>query len=346
MSSIPETLKTTYNICMFSKQIDFLAIGDITTDVFIKLHDARVTCDVSDEHCQICMKFGSKIPYESVTVVHAVGNSANAAVALSRLGLRTALASDIGNDDNGRKCIALLKTEKVGTQYISVHKKMETNYHYVLWYETDHTILVKHQEFPYKKSDFGSPKWVYLSSLGNNSHQYHLEIINWLENNPEIKFAFQPGTFQIELGIEKLAAFYKRSDLFFCNKEEAQRILKTSEEDIKKLMSMIALKGPKIVVITDGQKGAYAYDGMNSYFMPCYPDSRLPYERTGAGDAFSSTFTAAISLGKTIEEALIWAPINAASVVQEIGSQKGLLTMSQLEEWLAKAPAEYRPRKI
>ena len=51
-------------------------------------------------------------------------------------------------------------------------------------------------------------------------------------------------------------------------------------------------------------------------------------------------------MGKTLEEALLWAPINSAAVVQEIGAQKGLLNQTQIAEWLAKAPIDYKPRKI
>lgn len=40
--------------------------------------------------------------------------------------------------------------------------------------------------------------------------------------------------------------------------------------------------------------------------MPLYPDPAPPKERTGAGDAFASTFVAALAKGNTIEEALQW----------------------------------------
>lgn len=80
--------------------------------------------------------------------------------------------------------------------------------------------------------------------------------------------------------------------------------------------------------------------------MPPYPDPKLPYERTGAGDAFASTFTCAIIQGKKIEEALMWAPINSMSVVQQIGAQKGLLTLPQLSEYLRKSPPDYKPRVV
>ena len=48
---------------------DFVSFGDITTDAFIKLKDARVNCDINDENCMLCVKFGQKIPFESVTEV-------------------------------------------------------------------------------------------------------------------------------------------------------------------------------------------------------------------------------------------------------------------------------------
>jgi ribokinase len=335
-----------YNIPMFSKHTDFLAIGDMVTDAFIRLKDAHVTCNIDKENCELCMKFADKIPYESVTVVRAVGNSANAAVSASRLGLRSALVADIGKDQNGIECLESLKRDGVDARFVTAHKGMETNYHYVLWYEADRTILVKHQEYPYRLPNVDRPKWAYVSSLGGNSYDYHLQIIEWLKENPEVKVAFQPGTFQMSLGLEKLGEIYRRADIFFCNKEEAQRILKTDEKDMKRLLALVRGLGPKLAVITDGPEGAYADDGANAYFMPPYPDPKPPFERTGAGDAFASTLTVALALGKSLEEALMWAPINSAAVVQDIGAQRGLLTRARLEDWLAKAPADYKPRKI
>jgi ribokinase len=77
-----------------------------------------------------------------------------------------------------------------------------------------------------------------------------------------------------------------------------------------------------------------------------YPDNREPKERTGAGDAFASSVTAALALGKPFREALLWGPINSMAVVQEIGAQKGLLTRKELEGFLAQAPAEYKVQDL
>jgi len=337
-------------------QYDFVGIGDTAVDAFIRLKEASVHCTLDHEKCEICLKFADKIPYENVYRIPAVGNAANATVSAARLGLKSAFVSNVGGDYYGGECRRILEQEKVASEFVKEHSGRNTNYHYVLWYEDDRTILIKHEEYEYALPDIGSPGWIYLSSLGENSLPLHGVLAKYLADHREVKLAFQPGTYQMRFGKEKLAEFYRRAEVFFCNKEESQRILKTTEEDIKKLLQMMADEGPKIVVITDGKKGAYAYgspstsSGQNSqsefWFMPPYPDPKSPLERTGAGDAFSSTFTVALALDLDIPTALRWGPINSMSVVQYVGAREGLLTREKLEEYLAKAPKDYMPIKI
>lgn len=334
---------------MFGKQnkIDFLAIGDMVIDAFIKLKDAHEHKDIdnigSDE---LCLRFGDKIPYESVTVLNAVGNSPNAAVSASRLGLNVTLLATIGDDKNGSDCLDQLKREKINTKYIKVQKNKKTNYHYVLWYGVERTILIKHEAFEYKLPKLSKVGWIYLSSLADNTLPYHLEIAEFLKRNPETKLAFQPGTFQMKLGTELLKDIYTHTEIFFCNLEEAEKILNIQSKDIKVLIKGLHELGPKIVCISDGPNGAYASDGNTVYFTTMYPDIAPPLERTGAGDAFASTFTVAIALGKTISEALSWGPINSMSVVQCIGAQEGLLSREKLEAYLEKAPENYKVTQI
>ena len=344
-----------------NEQFDLIGIGDIVTDAFIRLKNAELHCDINHEHCEICMDFGAKIPYESVTTVPAVGNSPNAVVAAARLGLRTALITDLGTDYHGNETLATLTNEKVDTRFVKQHAGQKTNYHYVLWYQDDRTILIKHEEYPYalpemgppagsprfgEAGEAGKPRWIYLSSLGEHSLAYHGMIEKYLKDNSEVKLAFQPGTFQISLGAEKLRGIYAHTEVFFCNREEAQKILNTETNEIKNLLRSLHELGPKITVITDGVIGAYASDGGQSWFMPPYPDPKPPLERTGAGDAFSATVTSALALGKTLPEALTWGPINSMSVVQKVGAQAGLLTREALEQYLAQAPADYQPKII
>ncbi len=324
---------------------DLVAIGDIVTDAFIKIKDAEAVCDIDKENCKLCVRFGDKVPFESVEVIRAVGNSANAAVSATRLGLSCALISTVGNDTNGKECIEELEKNNVSTEYIKTNNDFPTNYHYVLWYDVERTILVNHAPFPYSlPENMPAPKWIYLSSMGETSLDFHHEIAEYVRTHPETKLAFQPGTFQMKLGVEKLKEIYQLCEVFSCNVEEAQRILNTTEHDKIKLMEMLHSLGPKIIVMTDGINGAYALEEGHAYFMPIYPHE--PFERTGAGDAFGSTITALLAKGMPLHDAMRYAPINSMSVVKQVGAQKGLLTVSQIEEFLQNAPSDYQLKKL
>ena len=326
-------------------QYDFLAIGDTAVDEFIRLKDAQVHCNIDKEECTISMKWGDKIPFEFSVLVPGVGNAANAAVAAARLGLTSAFVSNVGNDRYGEETLATFTKEHVATNYVQVNQGIPTNHHYVLWFGAERTILIRHEDYPYAMPiDLAPPRWIYLSSAGENSEKFHLELAAWLASHPETKLAFQPGTFQMKMGKEKLRELYAHTELIACNKEEAQRILEITEGDIKILLAKMREMGPRIALITDGPNGSYANDGSKTLFVPMYPDPKPPIDRTGAGDACTSTIVAALALGETLETALLWGPINSMSVVQEIGAQKGLLSRAQIEEWLPQGPARVEPK--
>ncbi|MFA6519839.1 MAG: carbohydrate kinase family protein [Candidatus Paceibacterota bacterium] len=322
--------------------MDFIAIGDTAVDEFIRLKDAHINCGINHEDCTISMKWGDKIPYDFSVLVPGVGNAANAAVAAKRLGLSSAFVSNVGNDRYGEDILAMFAQEGVDTKYVRVNDGIPTNHHYVLWYEAERTILIRHEEYPYIIPEgFEAPKWLYLSSTGENADGFHDALAAWLSEHPETKLAFQPGTYQIKMGKEKLKELYAATEIFACNKEEAQTILGTNETDMKTLLEMMRVQGPKTVLITDGVNGAYAFDGTTMLKVPMYPDPEPAYDRTGAGDAMSSTFVTAVALGKSLHDALLWGPVNSMSVVSEIGAQKGLLTRDALEKYLHDAPPSY-----
>jgi ribokinase len=333
-----------------SQQYDFVAIGDLVVDAFIELDkdQADVSIDMDTKRKTLQMPFGQKLPYKDVVVVNAVGNSPNAAVSAHRLGLQSALIASVGHDRYGTDCVEALREEGVSTEYVKVHEGKFTNYHYVLRYGPERTILIKHEKFPYILPNFAvPPRFIYFSSIGEHGLPHHFEVAQYVKEHPETKLVFQPGTFQIKLGKDTLKDVYAVTEIFFCNKEEAQEILQTTEQHMPTLLAMLKKLGPKIPVITDGPEGAYVLDTDDvAWHMPMYPDPADPVDRTGAGDAFASTFTCAIALGLTPAQALSWGPINSMSVVQYIGAQKGLLTKEQLEGYLSSAPAEYKAKQI
>jgi sugar/nucleoside kinase (ribokinase family) len=334
---------------MAESRLDVLSVGDVVTDAFIKLLDDQAKVDKSSDGSRLSMVYGTKIPFDHATVVPAVGNSSNASVAFAKLGLKSGLVSNIGDDSSGRDIIAALSKVGVDKRFVHINPRKKSNYHYVLWYKDDRTILIKHEEYDYKWPRFreiDTPKWVYFSSISQGAMDYHDDIADWLDEQPEVKLAFQPGTFQLEAGVERLKRIYARSEILGVNLEEAQLVTGERNKEISYLLDKLHALGPKVVLISDGHNGAYASDGANRYRMPIYPDPKAPYDRTGAGDAFTSTFVGAMIKGADIAGALLWAPINAMSVVQKVGAQAGLLSEREIEHFLRIAPESYHPERL
>jgi ribokinase len=327
------------------RSLDVLVVGDVLIDAFIKLFDDNAWTFENEKGKWLSIPFGQKVPFDFAKVVNAVGNAANASVSIAKLGLRSGLVSNVGNDGYGRDIIGELGKEGVDCRFVHINPQKVSNYHYVLWYKDDRTILIKHEEYDYFWPSFRStdiPSWVYLTSIAQNTLDYHDQISEWLDKNADIKLAFQPGTFQIEAGVERLSRIYKRSEVVVMNREEAVTVSGGDYNNIHDLLDKLHALGPKIVVITDGPNGAYASDGPQRLKMPLYPDPKPPYERTGAGDAFASTFIAALAKGNTLDGALQLAPINAMSVVQLIGGKAGLLSEEEIEKLLQQAPGWYQ----
>ena len=334
---------------MAEKQLDMLGVGDVVTDAFINLIEAEERIERRSDGLWLSIPFGSKVPFEYAEVVPAVGNASNASVAFAKLGLESGLASNIGDDDWGREILRALDKADVDTRFVRINRRKKSNYHYVLWYKEERTILIKHEAYDYRWPRFDKndmPEWIYFSSVSQHALEYHDELAEWLEAHPEVKLAFQPGTFQIEAGIHRLKKIYQQAEVLAVNREEAAQISGGDHQDIHELLDKLHDLGPKVVLISDGHAGAYASDGINRYKMPIYPDPKPPFERTGAGDAFSSTFVAALAKGADTQGALLWAPINAMSVVQNIGAQAGLLTEREIEHYLRIAPDDYHPVKL
>src|SRR3989344_2419362 len=189
-----------------------LAVGDVVTDAFIRLLDNQQKIEYGkDGQPDLSVPFGTKIPYDFSEIVAGVGNAANAAVAFAKLGFESGLVSNVGSDNWGREIIDSLEDKDVDTRFVHINRDKKSNYHYVLWYKSDRTILIKHEEYAYHWPHFriiDIPKWIYFSSVSKNALEYHDELAAWLEGHPSVQLAFQPGTFQIRAGVSRMKKIY------------------------------------------------------------------------------------------------------------------------------------------
>lgn len=321
-----------------------LMIGDIFTDAFIQIPEdvGRVDTD-EDGSKRLSIPFGSKPPYERVDIVSSVGPSPNAAVACARLGLDVSLMAWLGDDKTSQDSVEYLRKEKIRTDDLISEQGQKSNYYYVLRYGAERTILVKNEKYSYAWHEPAhTPEWIYVSLIDGDSWPLHEELLKYLEDHPNIKLAFQPGTFHFKWGKEKLAGIYKRSHIVIMNREEAVDVTGASYDSLQDLTKGLHELGPQIVVITDGPNGSYASYDYKLVQIPNYPDPGPPVDRTGAGDAFASTIVAGLALGKSMDDAFTWAPINSMNVVQHLGAQAGLLRTNDIEKYLSEAPEDYK----
>lgn len=318
--------------------MDVLAIGDTTEDIFLGMHAASVQCNLDGKSCMLCLDYGEKIPVDTKIIVSGVGNAANHAVGIARLGLSSALYTIVGDDFQGHAAKDVLEKNKVDISYVVLDQKHGTNLSVVINFQKERTILVYHEPREYQMPDLQvAPKWIYLtSSSGEGLEKLHNEVVVYLEKNPGVKLAFNPGTYQINLGKKKLLPLLQKTEALFLNREEAARVLGVTTTDVVELVKAFHAIGIPKMILTDGPKGSYVSDGRTVYTLPIYPVEEL--ERTGAGDAYGSGFLAAIVHGKMVTEAMQWGGANAAFVVQHVGAREGLLEQDAMQQFIHEHP--------
>lgn len=308
---------------------DLITIGDCVVDIFSFPQEADVHCQLhGDEECELCLSAADKVPSKGFSLTFG-GNAANVAVGSSRLGVKTAIYTHVGEDLFGREILENFKHEGVDTSLVKVDKDQPTNVNIIISWEGERTILSKHQPRKYEVPKVHAP-WVYFSSLAPGHDYFHEPFFAYVKEN-RAKVAFNPGSYQIKEGLKAYAKLLKMTEVLILNRQEAGQLLGVDHalKNERELVARLHELGPRIVVVTDGPAGAYASDGESFHFQKA--TKKPAKERTGAGDAFSTGLTAALVLERDLPTALKWGTLNAESVTQEVGAQAGLLKRKSLE---------------
>ena len=245
------------------------------------------------------------------------GGGTNTAVAFSRLGLKTAYLGVIGKDLNGDYVFNCLKKERIkflgkreGVNGISVVVDSNIHNRTVLTHKAANDNLDSYPRF--------KTKWLYFSSMLGKSLQTQVRLARELISKDLVKIAFNPSSYLIKKKPKSLKTLLKLSTVLVLNKEEAEMLVKKGDllEGLRKL-------GPQIVVVTDKNRPIQCYDGRMKYKLK--PHKIKVIERTGAGDAFASSFVAGLVKGLSIEKSLRLGLKNSESVLRHFGAKNKLL---------------------
>lgn len=305
---------------------DVITVGSGTIDAFIDT-GKKLFHDIKKGYVHV--PFGSKILVEKLNI-NTGGGGTNCAVSLSRLGLKVAWIGKLGSESNSDRIISQMKKEKVDTNLVRREKGGRTGFSVILDAKGhDRTILaykgsnddLKWNEIQKSKI---KAKWLYCTSMVGESFKTLEKIVAYAQKN-KIKVAFNPSSYLAKKGPKYLSKMIKNTNLLVMNNEEAGYLAKS--KDVKKCMKKLYSMGPEIIVVTEGAKGAHAYDGKEIYSIKAHKMKVV--EATGAGDSFASAFLAGMIRKNDIKFALKIALANSESVITHFGAKNKLLTWKE-----------------
>jgi ribokinase len=298
-----------------------ISIGAAVQDVFLQGEIFRAHRDKGESVEEFTL--GSKNNVQGI-YFSTGGGATNAAVTFARQGFHSAYMGQLGNDVPARAILEDLHKDSVNVELIKRTAHVNTGYSVLLLAPNGERTILTYRgaavDFKIKSHDFmtSKPDWLYISTLSGD-YESLKEIIHYARKN-HIKVAINPGKGELKHGHE-FKDLIPDISILCVNKEEAQMIFRgeTTSDLVRHAANHIPF-----VIITDGPHGSVASDGQKLYAAGMYDDVPV-VDRTGAGDAFSSGFTAMIAAGETMEKAITFASANSTSVVSKLGAKAGIL---------------------
>jgi len=304
---------------------DIISIGATTVDIFIKSDGFLVKDNL------LSVEYASKNEI-SQSLICSGGGASNAAVSFSRLGLKTACISLIGESHLNNFIRRDFEENGLSLDYLSKDKKDTTDFSVILVApDGGRSILTNRGKsgltkkyIPWKTLKLA--KWLYITSLEGNLDL--LEQIIGFAKESNIKVSINPGSRELTQQ-KRLLPLLPLVDFLLLNQEEAETITQTDHDNSHFWDNIHRLNTP-LVAVTNGREGAHILLDGKQFYSPII--NTHPVDETGAGDSFGSAFVAALIHQKTPQEALFWGIKNSASVVSYLGAKTGLLTLKQISK--------------
>ena len=132
------------------------------------------------------------------------------------------------------------------------------------------------------------------------------------------------------------AQLLQNLDVIIPNQTEASQLTGIDASDWHNArLAAAALRalGPRIVIITLGEQGAYVSEGDNGYYIDSFAVTAL--DTTAAGDAFCGAFAAAYSRRLPLSEAVRYGCAAGALACTKLGAEPSLPYMNEIDRLLS-----------
>ncbi len=331
-----------------AKNFDVVTVGGAARDITFYTKEGKLVAQMKDPLRQklLGFEFGAKIGIEKAHFTFG-GGAANAAVALSRLGLKTATIARVGKDEDGRAVAANLVKNKVDAKFVQIDPALKTSFSFIVTFGA----AMEHTAFLFRGANNNlklaardlkfKTNWFYVASLSGDGWRGVMDAVI----SKESRLAWNPGNKQLAAGLPGLKKYLAKTAIFFVNKDEAIELVMSLPKykkagtawlnQPKNLFGVLAEFCPGILVITDGAKGAYIYLRGKIYHQASL--SKRVVDTTGAGDAFCSSFLAGyIRYCGNVLKAAKLAALNSAYNLTGIGAQEPLLAWTTVTKLIGK----------
>lgn len=314
-----------------------VVVGAAVVDVLLKSKDLKVVKSHQIEGgVAMCEVLGGKIEAEDGILVSG-GGGTNVTVGLHRLGEAVKMISRVGDDDLGEILVKQLEKENIDLSLLQ-RAKGKTGLSSVLVATDGSRSIVTYRgesgEIERNEIDWEEVKkadWIQVSSLGGEMELLEDLVAYALEHG--IKIGVNPGKKELAQK-ERLLKLLPKLDLFNVNRMEATEFWDGKFEEEEELVEKFMKAGTRLLMITDGKRGAGVCEKGRWIKMETFPNKSI--DDTGAGDAFVSGVVAGLLQGKSSETAMKMGLANGGSVVMKLGAKAGLLYKDEMEKWMRK----------
>lgn len=274
------------------------------------------------------IRTGDKVLVEN-KLTYSGGGATNAAATISLFGLNVDVISKLGKDHDAEFILNDLKRYNI-KNYCNVRSHKSTDYSIIISSNKDQDrVIYTHKGASQDlhlndiKKRHLRAKWLYLATVIGKSFETAKEIAQYTKKKRR-NLLFNPSLYLAQKGKTSIKPILQAASILVLNKEEAQALLKTNNDNLRNLLRDLQATGPHTVIITNGAKPLWAISKDTFYTLT--PPKIKVIDATGAGDAFTAAFLAALIKKYPFNTALVLGQANASSVIQHHGPKNKLLT--------------------
>jgi ribokinase len=151
-----------------------------------------------------------------------------------------------------------------------------------------------------------------------------LTWIDFLKDKPDIFVSvdMSPHPVKGNLDDPDLLKILQRADAFMPSEAEAEGLMPGYK--VRTFCREIAARGPKIVVVKQGDHGATIYQGQLNLLYQVHPYPADVNDLTGAGDSFCGGFAVGYTKTGNVLEAAIYGTVSASFIIEGFGGLHAL----------------------